>query len=274
MKIRAVVVGFLLSVLVGCQMINTLGIGAVQREQRGFMLLSAEQTDTLSATAYYNTIKEADSQKVLNVDAAILMRVRHIAANLVDETRVFRVDALQWPWELNVIQSHVMNVSCMPSGKILVYSGIIDRLRLTDNEIAAILGHAMAHVLQEDAREAMSEAYAAKLARKANDTLLGANENVMGLSDSVVQYVLTLPNSRKKEAEADIIGLELMARAGYHPQAAISLWQKMVQHGGDHLPEFVNTHPTTERRIANLQHYIPKMMPLYHQAHHYSFQKL
>ncbi|MCK5893963.1 MAG: M48 family metallopeptidase [Endozoicomonadaceae bacterium] len=271
MKIRAVVVGLLLSVLVGCQIIHTIVIGMTQPEQqRMFVLLSAEQVDTLSTTAYHNTIKKAESQKVLNLDDETLKRVRRITANLVDEIRVFSVDALQWHWELNVIQSHVMNASCMPGGKILFYSGIIDRLQLTDGEIAAILGHVMAHALREHGREAISEAYAAELTKKANGTLLGVNENVMGLSDSGVQYALTLPNSRKREVEADIIGLELMARAGYRPQAAISLWQKMAQHA-DQSPEFLKTHPATERRIVDLHYAIPKVMPFYNQAQNYSF---
>ncbi|GAA4648499.1 M48 family metallopeptidase [Kistimonas scapharcae] len=272
MRIKTVFAGLLLLVLVGCQTINTTdsGVVGVQREQRMFALLSAEQVDTMSAAAYHNTIKEAGGKKTLNTDDATLKRLRRIAANLVDETRAFRVDAQQWRWEVNVIQSDVMNASCMPGGKILFYSGIIDRLKLTDDEIAAIMGHEMAHALREHGREAMSEAYAVELGRGAVGALLGLDGNVMGLANNVVQYALTLPNSREKEAEADIIGLELMARAGYHPQAAVTLWQKMARQGGDQPPEFMSTHPATETRIEGLRHYIPKVMPLYHQARNYS----
>ena len=260
MKVTTILVSLLLSVLVGC------GVG-VHRKQRMFALLGTEQVNTLSAVAYRHIIREADDQQVLNTDDATVRRLRRIAADLVDAARVSRVDARQWRWEVNVIQSDVMNVNCLPGGKILFYSGLIDRLKLTDDEIAAITSHETAHALLGHWREAISEAYAVEPEREAVDTLPGPDDHATSLAINVVQYALTLPDSRKQETEADILGLELMARAGYHPQAAVTLWQKMAKQTADgHPPEFMSIHPAMETRMAILRYHIPRVMPLYHQA--------
>ena len=153
-----------------------------------------------------------------------------------------------------------------PGGKIIVYSGLIEQLKLSDDELAAVMGHEIAHALREHGREAMSKAYATQMAQQGVGALLGLGQESMALADSVVQYSMTLPNSRDNENEADLIGLELSARAGYDPQAAISLWQKMSSNSAGAPPEFMSTHPSSSSRIAALQGAIPKVMPLYQQA--------
>ena len=155
----------------------------------------------------------------------------------------------------------------MPGGKIVFYSGIIEKLKLTDAEIAAIMGHEMAHALREHSRERMSR-------QVATQTAIGLGAAVFGLSSGQAQVAglagdlgLTLPNSRTQETEADLMGLELMARAGYDPNAAVTLWQKMQQNsGGRSAPQFLSTHPVSATRIANLQAMMPKVLPLYQQA--------
>ena len=154
-----------------------------------------------------------------------------------------------------------------------VYSGIIDKLELTDDEIAAIMGHEMAHALREHGREAMSQAYALEMGKNTIGILLGVNQQTMQLGSALANYALTLPNSRTNEVEADLIGLELMARAGYNPKAAISLWQKMDKASQSQPPEFMSTHPSHDTRIHGLQANLVKVMPLYEQAKKQKGQK-
>nr|MDT0252452.1 M48 family metallopeptidase [Endozoicomonas sp.] len=182
---------------------------------------------------------------------------------LVSHVGVFRQDARSWQWEVNLITDKQLNAYCMPGGKIMFYTGIIDTLKLTDDEIAAIMGHEMAHALREHGREAMSQAYAVQLGQDTLAILLGVSPGVMSIGSSVVNYALTLPNSRTNEAEADLIGLELMARAGYNPRAAVTLWQKMSAQSSKNVPEFMSTHPAHDTRINGLRANIPKVEHLY-----------
>jgi len=156
--------------------------------------------------------------------------------------------------------------NCGPGGKIIFYSGIIEKLNLTDDEIAAIMGHEMAHALREHGREGVSQAYGVQMAGKVAEAL-GASKTGLDAANIGVNFFMLLPNSRKNENEADLIGLELMARAGYNPHAAITLWQKMQKaSGGKAPPEFASTHPSDKNRIANLQKNMTKVIPLYNQA--------
>ena len=159
-----------------------------------------------------------------------------------------------------------LNAYCMPGGKIMFYTGIIEQLKLTDDEIAAIMGHEMAHALREHGREAMSEAYAVQFGRDALKIVLGVEEQYMQLADNVVNYALTLPHSRTKEVEADLMGIELMARAGYDPRAAVGLWKKMAAASKQNPPEFMSTHPSHDTRIAGLEASVQKVDHLYRQA--------
>ncbi|UTH30858.1 M48 family metallopeptidase [Ectopseudomonas hydrolytica] len=254
--------------LAGCQAVNTTSGGAVgvERKQYMFSMLSAEQVNQMYAQSYQQTLSEASSKGVLDKTSANAKRLQAVAARLIPQAPRFRPDAANWQWEVNLIKSPELNANCGPGGKIIFYSGIIEKLKLTDDEIAAIMGHEMAHALREHSREAMSKAYGIQMARQGAGALLGLGEGGMALADTVVQYSLTLPNSRANENEADLIGLELAARAGYNPNAAISLWQKMEAAGGGAPPEFMSTHPSSSSRIASLQAAIPKVMPLYEQA--------
>jgi predicted Zn-dependent protease len=254
--------------LAGCQAVNTTSGGAVgvERKQYMFSMLSADQVNQMYAQSYQQTLSEASSQGVLDKSSANAKRLQAIAGRLIPQAPRFRPDAANWPWEVNLIKSPELNANCGPGGKIIFYSGIIEKLKLSDDEIAAIMGHEMAHALREHSREAMSKAYGIEMAKQGAGALLGLGESGLALADTVVQYSLTLPNSRGNENEADLIGLELAARAGYDPNAAISLWQKMAAAGGGAPPEFMSTHPSSSSRIASLQAAIPKVMPLYQQA--------
>lgn len=254
--------------LAGCQPVNTTNGGAVgvQRQQYMFSMLSSQQVDQMYAQSYQKTIGEATTAGKLDNSSADAKRVKAIAARLIPQTGAFRQDAPGWQWQVNVIKSDELNANCGPGGKIIFYSGLIDKLQLTDDEIAAVMGHEIAHALREHGREQMSRAYAVQMGESLGGALLGLGQGGMQLADQVVQYSLTLPNSRENENEADLIGLELAARAGYNPNAALTLWQKMGQAGGDAPPEILSTHPADSTRMANLQAAIPKVMPLYEQA--------
>ncbi|WP_043306925.1 M48 family metallopeptidase [Pseudomonas sp. ML96] len=257
-----------LSLLTACQSVNTTSGGAVgvERKQYMFSMLSAQEVDSMYSQAYQQTLSEASSKGVLDKSSKNAKRVQAIAKRLIAQAPVFRADAAQWDWQVNLIDSEELNANCGPGGKIIVYSGLIEQLQLTDAELAAVMGHEIAHALREHSREAMSKAYGTQMATQVGAALLGLGEAGKQMADTGVEYLMTLPNSRSNENEADVIGLELSARAGYDPNAAISLWQKMSKAGGGAPPEFMSTHPSSSSRIAALQAAIPKVMPLYEQA--------
>lgn len=254
--------------LSGCQAVNTTSGGAVgvQRQQYMFSMLSTDEVNQMYAQSYQQTLGEASSKGVLDKTSTDAKRVRAVADRLIAQAPNFRPDAAQWQWEVNLIDSDELNANCGPGGKIIFYSGLIDKLKLSDDEIAAVMGHEIAHALREHGREAMSKAYGIQMAKTGAGALLGLGQGGMALADTVVQYSLTLPNSRENENEADLIGLELAARAGYNPNAAITLWNKMNAVSGGSQPEFMSTHPASSSRMASLEAAIPKVMPLYEKA--------
>ncbi|ROQ55846.1 Zn-dependent protease with chaperone function [Pseudomonas putida] len=267
---RSVVIGALSAsvLLAGCQAVNTTSGGAVgvERKQYMFSMLSTDEVNQMYAQSYQQTLGEASTKGMLDKTSATAKRVQAIADRLIVQAPKFRPDAAQWKWEVNLIKSDELNANCGPGGKIIFYTGLIDKLKLTDDEIAAVMGHEIAHALREHGREAMSKAYGVEMARQGAGALFGLGQDSLALADTVVQYSMTLPNSRSNENEADLIGLELAARAGYNPNAAISLWNKMTEASGGSQPEFMSTHPASSSRIASLQAAIPKVMPLYEQA--------
>ena len=254
--------------LAGCQSVNTTSGGAVgvERKQYMFSMLSSQEVDQMYAQSYQKTVGEASSKGVLDKTSSDAKRVQAIADRLIAQAPTFRPDAAQWKWEVNLIKSDELNANCGPGGKIFFYTGLIDSLKLTDDEIAAIMGHEIAHALREHGREAMSKAYGIEMAKQGAGALFGLGQDSLALADTVANYGMTLPNSRANENEADLIGLELAARAGYNPNAAITLWNKMTKASEGSPPEFMSTHPASTSRIAALQAAIPKVMPLYEQA--------
>lgn len=250
--------------MVGCS--STTGAGAVGADRKQLLLVSSQEVINLSNQAYQQTIAEARRAGVLDVDAAQVARLKRIANNLIPHTAVYRPDATAWHWQVHAIKSSELNAYVMPGGKIVFYSGIIDTLRLTDAEIAAIMGHEMAHALREHSREKMSR-------QVATGSLIGIAASALGLSSGQAEMAnlagtigLDLPHSRTQESEADKIGLELMARAGYNPNAAVTLWQKMQAQSGGGTPQFLSTHPNSSNRIKHIQELLPAVMPLYNAA--------
>lgn len=254
--------------ITGCQTVQTTrgGVVGVDRPQQMSPLTpSAAQVDAAARQQYLQVLNQAQQKGALNRDPRQTERVRAIAQRLIPHTAVFRDDAVRWNWEVNVLVSDQVNAWCMPGGKIAVYTGLIEKLRITDDELAAVMGHEIAHALREHARERMGRAQAAGLGVLAAEILTGVRLGDAG--NTLAQAMFVLPNSRDNEQEADRIGVELAARAGYDPRAAITLWQKMgAASGGGAPPQWLSTHPSTETRIRDLQDYAQRVMPLFEQA--------
>jgi len=250
----------------GCATVKTTQAGAVGVERSQSMLVSAKEVDRAAAQQYAQTIAAARQKGLLDRNPAEVERVRTIANRLIVQTGAFRKDAPGWKWEVHVITSDQLNAWCMPGGKMAVYTALIEKLKLTDDELAAIMGHEIAHALREHGRERVSQQLAANLAVGVASAALGLGQGGSQLADLVAQVTFTLPNSRVQEQEADRIGVELAARAGYDPRAAVSMWQKMARAEGGSPPQFLSTHPSPENRIKDLEVYAQKVMPLYEVA--------
>lgn len=234
----------------------------MQRSQ--LLLVSSETVNAQAAKGFQQLTADAQQKKKLNTDPAMTQRVRRIGNDLIAHVGVFRPDARNWAWEINVFESDEINAFCAPGGKIGVYTGIVNKLKLTDDEIAAVMGHEIAHALREHSREQLSQKTVSGLLTSVVSAAAGVPGELM---DAGSQMLVHLPNSRSMELESDIIGLELMARAGYDPRNASSIWKKMMQQSqGKSGPSFLSTHPTGQDRIAALDSYVPKVLPLYEAA--------
>lgn len=258
--ISTLIIGSLLT-LGGCASTTQPGEVGVQRKQ--FLLVSSQQAEAGAAQFYAQEMQKYSNKSVLNTNSQETARVRGIASRLIDQAGAFRPDTRSWKWEVNVINSKELNAYCAAGGKIAVYSGLIDSLRLTDAEIGAVMGHEIAHALREHTREAMSEAVAQQVGVSVVATLAGFGQGATDLLASATHVAIGLPFSRQKEREADEIGLELMARAGYDPHSAVSVWRKMMANGGGNPPEFLSTHPAPASRIQDIEALLPRVMPLY-----------
>ena len=263
--LAAILIGLWLAVLSGCATTTTGGAVGANRSQ--LMLISSEQLEQTAAQGYTKMKADATEKGALNQDIKLLQRVQAIARRIEPQTGVFRRDAPGWKWEVNIIDSDQLNAFCMPGGKIMFYSGLINRLRLTDEEIAVVMGHEIAHALREHSREQVSQAIAAQAAMGVGSALLGLGQNAAQLANVGYEALIATHFSRTDEAEADRIGLELTARAGYNPRAGVTLWQKMMNaSGGSQPPEFLSSHPADSTRVQQIESLLPVVMPLYQAA--------
>ena len=252
--------------LAACQTVQTTQAGAVGVDRTQSFMVSAAAVNSSAVKAYQQVMADAQKKGQLNRDPAQLERVRAIASRLIANVNAFRSDAPGWKWEVNVISSPEVNAWCMPGGKIAVYTGLIDKLRITDDELAAVIGHEIAHALREHGRERASQAAAQSLAIGVVGAVLGIGAAGQDISQTILDVTFNLPNSRLHETEADRVGVELAARSAFDPHAAISLWQKMGSIGGARPPQFLSTHPSADTRQKDLQVYADRVAPLYEAA--------
>ncbi|CAM3759350.1 M48 family metallopeptidase [Bordetella bronchialis] len=257
-----------LSVLGGCASVHTTQGGAVGVDRTQYMssLVSSQDLQKEADQQYATILAQAKAKNLLDVDAQQVARVRAIAQRLIAQVGVFRPDAASWGWEVHVLSSQEINAWCMPGGKMAVYTGLLVQIKPTDDELAAVMGHEISHALREHARERVSQQMVTSVGLSVLSVVTGSTA-VSDLGGKLSDVMFTLPNSRTHEAEADRMGVELAARAGYDPSAAVSLWRKMAQVSqGQAQPEILSTHPSAESRIAELQAASQQVMPLYQQA--------
>ncbi|MGB4361107.1 MAG: M48 family metallopeptidase [Rhodoferax sp.] len=226
-------------------------------------LVPAETVEQSASQQYAEMLRQAAAQNALGgKNHPQVRRLRAIAQRIIPHAMGWNPRARDWRWEVNLIGSRQINAFCMPGGKIAFYSGILDQLKLTDDEVATVMGHEIAHALREHAR--------ARMAKNAA-TGIGANllSNVLGLGQlgqTVTSYgaqLLTLQFSRSDESDADLVGMELAARAGFDPRAGVTLWQKMATASRGAPPQWLSTHPSGNSRIADIQANLPRVLPLY-----------
>jgi predicted Zn-dependent protease len=254
MQTKTLITIGLASLLVACQANPVSG-------RKQLILVSEAQAQLSSAQAYAQTLTEAQGKGKLNGDAALTARVKRITDRLIVEAGNMYAESRNWKWSVAVIDEPTLNAWCMPGGKMAIYTGIIQKLALTDDEIAQIMGHEISHALLGHGRERMSRAMATQGSLQLGSILTGRDLSILA---PVADVALTLPNSRDAESEADRYGIELAARAGYDPRAAIILWEKMSKaSSGNQPPQFLSTHPAPANRIQALTALLPKMMPIY-----------
>lgn len=227
-------------------------------------LVPAEALESAATQQYSELLAQARAKRALAPDNhPQLLRLRAITRRLIPFAPQWNPRAAQWRWEVNLIGSKQINAFCMPGGKIAFFTGILDQLQLTDDEAAMVMGHEMAHALREHARAQFAKTRATSIGLSLGAQLLGLGELGNTVADLGTK-LLALKFSRTDETEADLVGLELGARAGYDPHAAVTLWQKMnqVAAGAGGL-EFLSTHPSGPERIRTLEQNVPRVEGLY-----------
>ncbi len=231
-----------------------------------FMVISEKMAIGESAAAYGSMMGDLTKKKKIEADSERAAKVREITDRLIAQAVRFRPEAASWNWEVQVINDpKQVNAFCMAGGKMAIYSGMWEQLKATDDEIAQVMGHEIGHALANHTQERMSIAMTSQVATQIAAIALASREN-QGLALTGAQmaalFAIQLPNSRESETEADQIGIELAARAGYDPAAAVTLWEKMAKLGGK-VPQFMSTHPSPENRAARLKELGTRVQPLY-----------
>jgi predicted Zn-dependent protease len=227
-------------------------------------LVPADMLEKQASQQYLQLTQKAASQKALAPENyPQLQRLRTIAARIIPHATRFNPRAKDWKWEINLIGSNQINAFCMPGGKIAFYTGILTQLKLTDDEVAMVMGHEIAHALREHARAQAGKNTLTKLGAAGLSIATG------GKYDGLVNTgagLLSLTYSRSDETDADVVGLDIAARAGYDPRAGVSLWKKMSASSKGAPPQWLSTHPSGPSRIKEIEKHMPDVMPLYQRA--------
>lgn len=217
------------------------------------MLITPEMAISESKEAYVSTVAKTSEEHRLITDEAWVERISTITGRLVTEAVKKYPDTADWQWSVAIFDApDTLNAWCMAGGRMAIYSGIVTKLNLSDDEIAQIMGHEISHALAHHTAEKMSRAVLINTGLAVTSKMTDENGYVLTGSAIAAQLALQLPNSRDAEREADEIGIELATRAGYDPDAAVTLWRKMAEAGGG-VPEFLSTHPSPENRMDRLR---------------------
>ncbi len=228
-------------------------------------LVPAADLEKQAASEYGELKRQAAAKGALGSDRhPQVQRLRAIAARMIPLTSRYNPRASRWHWEVNLIGSKQVNAFCMPGGKIAFYSGLLDTLKLSDDEVAVVMGHEIAHALREHVREQIAKSELTQLGTSVLSEVVGRGR--YGGAFSLGSNLLKLSFSRKDESEADLVGLDLSARAGYDPRAGVTLWQKMGALNKGTPPQWLSTHPAGANRIKEIERHLPQVMPLYEEA--------
>jgi len=248
--------------VVGCESAPVTG-------RKQLMLVPESQAIEASKGAYTQTLAPIQKQGKLNDDPALKARVDKVTSRLIAQAIKYRPETANWDWQVAVIDDpNTVNAWCMAGGKMAIYTGIVQKLNLSDEELAQVMAHEIGHALAKHTAERMSTAMVSEAALQVGAMLLGTqsatNQTALQAAAVATTVGVQLPNSRRQESEADRIGIELAAKAGYDPHAAVTLWQKMRQaSGGKGGSDFLSTHPSDEKREQALAALVPEMMPYY-----------
>ena len=236
--------------------------------RRQLSLVSEESAIAASREAYLTQMNELGAAGKLVTDPAVTGRVDRITGRLVAQAVMLRPETAQWEWSVEVIDDPMtVNAWCMAGGRMAVYTGLIQQLDPTDDELAQVMGHEISHALANHTAEKMSVAMATQIGVAAAGVFAEDNAvAVMSAAALAAQFAIGLPNSRTAETEADEIGIEIAAKAGYNPNAAVTLWQKMAAASGEGPPQFMSTHPSPANRQQTLGELAPQMMEYYRAA--------
>lgn len=262
---RFIVLLCMTSIIVACATNPVTG-------RRQLMLVSEGQAISASKDAYVQMLEPIKSEGKLDSEPKVKARVDKITERLIAQAIKFRPETENWEWSVHVIDDpETVNAWCMAGGKMAVYTGLLEKIQPTDDELAQVMGHEIAHALSNHTAERMSVAMASQAAVAAVGVYAASrNQNVettLAGASLAAAVALQLPNSRESEAESDRIGIELAAKAGYDPHAAVSLWEKMAKESGSTSKfDWLSTHPAPVKRMEHLGELIPQMMPYYEQA--------
>jgi predicted Zn-dependent protease len=283
---RRLVQALLARTLLALLLVLPVGAGAreqaadgieVGRASRAISLASAEEVEHSGVQQYSQLIRQAAAQNALGpANHPQVIRLRAIAARLVEQSSRFNERATGWKWEVNLIGSQQINAFCMPGGKIAFYTGILETLRLTDDEVAIVMGHEMAHALREHGRERVGKMRLAQVGTviaAIGGALLGFGDLGGQVASGAAQLTM-LKYGRDDETEADLVGLDLAARAGFDPRAGIIVWQKMAAVGKGQPPQWLSSHPSHGTRISEITRNLDRAMPLYAKARGLSLSAL
>lgn len=239
---------------------------SVRRESKLARLVPAAEVEQAAAQQYEKLKQDAaNNGSLAPPNDPQLQRVRAVAQRIMPFAAKWNSHASGWKWEVNLLRSNQINAFCMPGGKIAFYSGLINSLKLTDDEIAIVMGHEMTHALREHSRARIAEQTATNIGASLLSQVFGLG-NTGNAVLSASTSLLGLRFSRDDETEADAVGLELAARAGYDPRAGITLWQKMQAAHGGAPPQWLSSHPADGNRVAEIQRHLPEVMPLYERS--------
>ena len=239
----------------------------VEVHKSRLLLLPASTVERSAGQQYGQLMRAAQQKGLLNTDAPQVERLRRIARELIPHAARFNANAQQWRWEVNLITSKTVNAFCMPGGKIAFFTGILEQLQLTDDEVATIMGHEIGHALLEHGRARMSEQVLKNVGISVAAAVFNLGQISAELLAQGANLAVSLPYARKQESDADLVGLELSARSGHDPRAAVAVWQKMSKlaqgAGQGQPPQFLSTHPSHESRIKEIEANLPRVLPLY-----------